>query len=122
MSVVVELYEVELTKEEYERIFEKFLKENPEDLIQNKLNRNIFYLRKHKSEKKLQEISQKTHERWKFPHSYNTESLTLKVDAGSMEKVAKVKKWLEDNFGPFKNCYFAPNSKQDYGKRPTYTA
>lgn len=123
MSVVVEIYNEELTIEEYKKIFDEFLKENPENIEYTTLGKKIHDLRRKKSMKRLQEISQKIHEKWKLPQTYTTERLHLEVDADSMEKAGKVKKWLEDEFGPFKNCALLKlGPKQDYKERPPYTA
>jgi len=123
MSVVVEIYREELTKKEYERIFNEFLKENPKNEKQSTLNKKIYDLRKTKSIKRLQEISQKIHEKWKFPQTYTTEKFQLKVDADSMEKAGKIKKWLEDEFGPFKTCTLLKLGPQhDYKRTLPYTA
>ena len=122
MSVAVQLYEVELTTDEYQKVINDFLRENSKDLGQSALNHRIFDLRRTKTGKRLQEISQKTHEKWHMPQTYQAEKLTLMVNAGSIEKAGEVKKWLEDNFGPFKNCALLESgSRQDYKPRDAYS-
>jgi hypothetical protein len=121
MSVVVQLYEVELAQDEYQKVVNDFLRENS-NLGQSELNHKIFDLRRTKTWKKLQEISQKTHEKWHMPQTYETEKLSLMVNAGSIDKAGEVKKWLEDSFGPFKNCaLLESSSRQDYKSRDAYS-
>ena len=121
MSVVVELYPEDLTKKEYERIFEEFLKENSKNEKYSTLSKKLHDLRREKSMKRIQEISQKIHEKWKLLQTYTTEGLSLKVDTDSIENAGKVKKWLEDEFGPFKTCtLLSLTSQQNYRKKEPY--
>jgi len=119
MSIVVEVYE-ELTKEEYKQALKKFIEEDPENLEQGRLNSIIHHLRRIKTTKRLQEISQKIYEKWKFPQTYFADKLMFTVDTGSMEKAGEVKEWLEKNFGPFRKLYLSLSVPEQDQQRFTY--